>query len=256
MAFPAFLTTPPPAPQTVVRSKTTKLPAADLNWRLLQRIVSILKASGIHERRHTVLLLLALACAVAQTALQLRGSLWRARIVTALAALDRDAVVRAFAVDVAYEVAAFVAASALVLVRQLLYYHWRTRFTRHVVRRYLSGYVLYSLQRSGSGHVNSDAIDNPDQRLQQDADLFFVSLATLASNTLQAVLGIACVILCCAVLCVSVQLSNECVHPCAGTPFTSLCSKSTFPGPFMSSALPSPSSVPSPIAIPWGLTPR
>jgi ABC-type uncharacterized transport system fused permease/ATPase subunit len=58
-------------------------------------------------------------------------------------------------------------------IRNLLYIDWRSYMTENFIRRYLENRAYYGIQISG-------AVDNPDQRIQEDLSMFVLSAITIS----------------------------------------------------------------------------
>ena len=75
---------------------------------------------------------------------------------------------------------------------QLLELRWRAWMTTHTLQRWLSGQAFYRLElarytASANGPDNQQAADNPDQRIQEDINLFTSYTVSLSMGLLNAV---------------------------------------------------------------------
>lgn len=69
---------------------------------------------------------------------------------------------------------------------QLLQLNWRRWLTRHMLQRWLSHQAFYRLELGRYGQGDSQVPDNPDQRIQEDLNLFSTYTVSLAMGMLNA----------------------------------------------------------------------
>ena len=73
---------------------------------------------------------------------------------------------------------------------QLLEVRWRAWMTAHYLQRWLSDHAFYKLELArftGEGHASAGTSDNPDQRIQEDINLFTTYSISLSMGLLNAV---------------------------------------------------------------------
>ena len=76
---------------------------------------------------------------------------------------------------------------------QLLEVRWRAWMTHTYLQRWLTGQAFYRLElaRFSGNHPNADNADNPDQRIQEDINLFTTYSVSLSMGLLNAVVTLA-----------------------------------------------------------------
>lgn len=115
--------------------------------------------------------------------LNVQFNAWYGRFYNALQALDQATFWREmamFAILAAINVAGVVSGA---FVRQLLRIRWRHWLTAHYLSMWLSNRSYYVLQTRGAATT-----DNPDQRIQEDTDLFVAQTESLFTGLLDSVL--------------------------------------------------------------------
>lgn len=123
-----------------------------------------------------------IAITVGMVYLNVQFNAWNGRFYNALQALDQASFWRemgVFSVLAAINVGGLVASA---FVRQLLRIRWRHWLTNHYLSIWLSHRAYYVLQTRGT------TTDNPDQRIQEDTDLFVAQTETLFTGLLDSVL--------------------------------------------------------------------
>src|SRR4051794_34896579 len=70
---------------------------------------------------------------------------------------------------------------------QLLDLRWRAWLTTHYLERWLGGQAFYRMELARFSQVDGKAPDNPDQRIQEDLQLFTSFSATLSMGLLNSV---------------------------------------------------------------------
>ena len=73
---------------------------------------------------------------------------------------------------------------------QLLEVRWRAWMTAHYLQRWLSDHAFYKMELArftGEGHASAGTPDNPDQRIQEDINLFTTYSISLSMGLLNAV---------------------------------------------------------------------
>ena len=70
---------------------------------------------------------------------------------------------------------------------QLLQVRWRAWMTAHYLQRWLADHAFYSLELARFSGNEKDAADNPDQRIQEDINLFTTYSISLSMGLLNAV---------------------------------------------------------------------
>ncbi|NDP62836.1 ABC transporter ATP-binding protein/permease [Polaromonas sp.] len=73
---------------------------------------------------------------------------------------------------------------------QLLEVRWRAWMTAHYLKRWLSDHAFYKMELArftGEGHASAGPPDNPDQRIQEDINLFTTYSISLSMGLLNAV---------------------------------------------------------------------
>ncbi len=74
---------------------------------------------------------------------------------------------------------------------QLLEMRWREWMTRHYLARWLSGQAFYRLELARFSGANQAHADNPDQRIQEDMNLFTSYAISLSMGLLNALVTLA-----------------------------------------------------------------
>ncbi len=74
---------------------------------------------------------------------------------------------------------------------QLLQLRWRAWMTRSYLGRWMADHTFYHLELARYGHDNGRSPDNPDQRIQEDMQLFTDYTMTLSMGLLNAVVTLA-----------------------------------------------------------------
>lgn len=74
---------------------------------------------------------------------------------------------------------------------QLLQLRWRAWMTRSYLSRWMADHTFYHLELARYGHNSGQSPDNPDQRIQEDMQLFTDYTMTLSMGLLNAVVTLA-----------------------------------------------------------------
>jgi vitamin B12/bleomycin/antimicrobial peptide transport system ATP-binding/permease protein len=121
------------------------------------------------------------ALTLASVWLNVRFSAWNNAFYDALQNHNRVAFWHQLGVFGVLAVLFIVAAVYRQYLQQVLLMRWRSWFTEHLLRRWLQPGTAYRL-----AHANAAAIDNPDQRIAEDARLFVASCLDLSLGLLNA----------------------------------------------------------------------
>jgi putative ATP-binding cassette transporter len=116
---------------------------------------------------------------------------WYARFYDALQNRDQAVFWREIAVF-CWIAAGYVAIAILKFyLTQLLQLRWRAWMTRNYLARWMAGHTFYRLELARYGRDDGQSPDNPDQRIQEDMQLFTDYTMALSMGLLNAVVTLA-----------------------------------------------------------------
>jgi putative ATP-binding cassette transporter len=133
------------------------------------------------QRAACALLLAVVGLTLASVWLNVRFSSWNSRFYDALQNHDRAAFLHELGVFAVLAALFIVAAVYRQYLQQILVMRWRGWLTRHLIARWLQPGTAYRM-----AEVAVAGIDNPDQRIAEDARLFVTSCLDLSLGLLNA----------------------------------------------------------------------
>jgi putative ATP-binding cassette transporter len=176
-----------------MNTSTTSPERTSFAWRLaaLRDAWSLARPfwSAREQRASRVLLAAVVALTLASVWLNVRFSAWNSRFYDALQNHDRAAFWHQLGVFGVLAALFIVAAVYRQYLQQIVLMRWRTWLTEHLLERWLqpgTAYRLGQVQMQANADAHAPGIDNPDQRVADDARLFVSSCLELSLGLLNA----------------------------------------------------------------------